>query len=312
MLQLVVPALLDPWPGPIATPRLPALERLIARADRKPAPTSCSETLFTLFHIPSEQRATAPFCWLGLTGERPEGWVMHADPVHFRADRDQLLLFSLPEGDLTEEEAALFVSTFNQHFADDGITLHAPHPQQWFIVLVEPPNATFTPLVQASGRSVESSMPQGAEAQRWRQLLNEVQMLFFPLPLNDRRSARGALPVNGLWFSGAGCLPDTVAGAPMLESSDEDCLVRGLSRSAAGEDAMIRLSLVRNVESALMMSDRAAWLLALQQLDERVDDLLRQGTELMLYPCNGYGWHWKPAMNRRFWRRSRALGKERG
>src|SRR6185295_12749511 len=37
-----------------------------------------------------------------------------------------------------------------------------------------------------------------------RRLQNEVQMLLYTHPLNDRREARGALPLNSFWLSGCG------------------------------------------------------------------------------------------------------------
>jgi hypothetical protein len=53
-------------------------------------------------------------------------------------------------------------------------------------------------------------MPQSpanpAGSQLLKRLQSEAQMLFYTHPVHDARTARGLLPVNGFWVSGAGAL----------------------------------------------------------------------------------------------------------
>jgi len=60
------------------------------------------------------------------------------------------------------------------------------------------------PLDEARGRDIDSLLPGGDEAMRWRSTLNEIQMLLYQHPVNDAREERGAAPVNSVWFWGAG------------------------------------------------------------------------------------------------------------
>ena len=303
MLHLIVPALGHPWPQPgYEPPRTPALDRLLARADFVPGAASYAETLFDLFQVPADCRATAPFCWLGLKGEPPPGWVMHADPVHFHPDRDRLLLFTLAGDAVSPGEAQEFVQAFNGHFSGEGMELHALAGQHWFLLLEREPAARFTPLEQAVCRALEEAMPEGAEAARWRQLMNEVQMLFFQLPVNQAREARGELVVNGLWFAGPGRDATPVGCAPRLVSASDDPLLRGLLRGAAEQDENERLLPFPYLEEAIRQQDGTALATALQRLDTLVGELVRKEPELRLHDCNGRNWHWRRRMRWRLWR----------
>jgi hypothetical protein len=50
-----------------------------------------------------------------------------------------------------------------------------------------------------------------------RRLQNEMQMLLYTLPANDEREARGLLPVNSFWVTGAGVLDRQIAPAAGVE-----------------------------------------------------------------------------------------------
>jgi hypothetical protein len=52
-----------------------------------------------------------------------------------------------------------------------------------------------------AGRSIEPFLPSGEDGARWRRHFNEAQMV---LHGHARNEARGALPVNSVWFWGAG------------------------------------------------------------------------------------------------------------
>ena len=303
MLHLIVPALGDVLARPgLETPKTPALDRLLARADSTAGAASYAETLFERFHIPPGARATAPFCWFGLSGERAPGWVMHAHPVHFHPDRDRLLLFALPEGSVSASETQVFREAFNDHFAGTGIVLYALAGQHWFVTFQDAPAARFTPLEQAVGRALEEAMPEGEEAGRWRRLMNEVQMLFFQLSANQAREGRGEATVNGLWFAGPGRDATPAGSAPRLVSASDDPLLRGLLRGAAERHPEERLLPFPWLEEALEQQDGAALVTALRRLDILVAELVRKEPRFRLHDCSGRSWSWSRAMRWRIWR----------
>lgn len=253
---------------------LPALEKILARgrAESQRA-VSLEAALCGLFDVPGAPVAgiSAVFDGLG------EGCWLRADPVHVRLQREQVVL--LPDVQVSPDEARQLCASLNEHFAGQGMEFFAPHPQRWYVKLAELPDIATVPLSQAAGHNIHGNLPAGAEARRWHQLFNEVQMLLFAHPLNAAREARGAVPVNSVWFWGNGggdiaprCAYDSV-------SSDE-VLVQMLAsaagvqfadwptswRSEAGGDR--QLLAWTGLRSALRRGDLAAWRQALVDFEK--------------------------------------------
>ncbi len=322
MIHLLVPGLFGPFPrfeGEPGLPRLPALERLLARADPARGPSSYARALFRLFGVDvagldDAQLPTAALCHHADSGGAAEPrYLLHADPVHLRPDQDRVLGFDFasaeetaPARALGPEEAQAFARAFNAHFADDGLELRVPHPARWYLALERAPQVDFHPLAEMVGRNIDLFLPQGPEAGRWRAWMNEIQMLFHDLPVNQAREARGAWPVGGLWFSGGGRMPSVPGGWVSSSSLDREscCLARGLMMRARhpGSDPLV---IVQGPGRAVLDGDPAAWAAALRDLDAALPGMLDE--DLMLYGCDGRQWHWRPAMRRRWWRRPRPL-----
>jgi hypothetical protein len=311
-LQLVVPGLFDGVAGtapPGETPSLPNLERLLARSGRRAGPAGYAETLFELFGVarpPAADLPTAAVCYLADSGQRPDGYLLHADPVHLVPDQDRVLLFAVPPESITAATSHAYVQAFNAHFAADGLELVAPQAARWYLKPATPPQLRTTPLPQVAGRNIDPYLPRGPDAAPWRQLLNEVQMLFHPLAAEADRP----LPINGLWFSGGGVLPDAPARALQLRG-DRDPLLRGLgvlASPAVGSeplDCQVNLKLL----ASCLAGDAAGRDQALLALERALPQLLQQGQgRLALYPCNGTVFHWRRLDRWRLWRRRRPFG----
>lgn len=141
-LDLLIPGLFGPVPIPPAdVPPTPALDRLLARAERVPAESGLEAALLGRFGVaPGGDLPSAPFSRLADDpGADPTGWWLHADPVHLRPDRDQLRLFDARHLAVTREEANALVALFNAHFAADGLRLEAPLPGRWYLQAEHPP-----------------------------------------------------------------------------------------------------------------------------------------------------------------------------
>lgn len=312
MTCLVVPGLLGELPrfdDPGALPRFTSLERLLARGNRLPAPKGYAGTLFDLFGVPLAQGGdlpTAAVCCHAEHGACPDAgdFLLHADPLHLRPDQDRLLGFDFHHQPLTADEARQFAEAFNAHFAQDGLRLLTPHPIRWYLEVDHAPRLRTHPLVDVVGRNIDLFLPKGEDARRWRSWMNELQMLFFELPVNALRESQGQLPVNSLWLSGGGCLPSVPVGSGFRELESDCPLARGLQQHVKIHDQQ-RLLIWKTPERALLDADPGAWISAVTELDQVVEDLL--GEELFLYPCEGEAWHWRPSMRHRFWRRTKPL-----
>lgn len=291
--------------------RYPALETLFIRSQVQPA-AGVTDELAKLFGLPAGFGG-APFMRLADTGERDSGFYFRADPVHLAPDRDQLVMLPLSVLQVQAEEAQALAETFNRTYASDGYRLDTPHPERWYLRVPAPLECVTHEPVMVAGGSVFECMPQGEDGQRLRQLMNEVQMLFYEQPVNLAREAAGRPSINSLWLWGGGCLPETPITGPDRVLTDIP-LVVGLARSAGSDysnwtgtwdmslksgDQLIAVDCIS--ESALTQLEA--------QLAVPLLHALRQGRvdALIIYPGNQCCYRITQASLRQFWRRRRSL-----
>lgn len=180
---------------------LPALEKILSRANPEPLPeTSLEDWLCQAFGV--TERSIAPVTLRAEEVEPGAYYWLRADPVNLRILHDQLML--QPVMPIEENEAAQLCATLNEHFSGDGLQFHAPHPQRWYLQLQEDPCIDTTSLAQVVGKNVHQFLPQGPEGLRWHGILNEIQMLLYTQPINEARELRGEWGINGLWLWGGG------------------------------------------------------------------------------------------------------------
>lgn len=309
--HLLFPGILGPAPEPAgALPSLPGLEALLARADRLEGPAGFADAAFALFERPRIADADLPsaaLCYAYQTGTVPDRWVLHADPVHLRADRDSLLLFDADVLDVHDEEAAACERAFNSHFGDEGLRLYAASARHWYLLSDADPAVSTSPLDDVNGRDIDAYLPNGRRQHAWRQRLNEVQMLFHGLDLNQAREAGGEPTINGVWFSGGGRMPDR-GTTTIGRVEGRSLLVSALAGHAdvVGHD---QLCVDDSAWRALLHADRQAWEDALLRIDDSLDDHLADAEICWLHCCNGVSYRWRASMRRRFWRRRQPLDK---
>jgi hypothetical protein len=197
------------WPAsagnePYSGIALPALEIVLARGRRARTPgASLERWLAAQYRLP-DALPLAPFSLRGDGGEPGADWWMRADPVHLKVHGDQLVLADASRLAVTPEESRECVEALNSHFASDGISFIAPHPQRWYARTATEPRLHTTPTLEAAGRSVEALLPQGEDGARWRKVINEAQMLLHEQPCNETREQQGRLAINSIWIWGPG------------------------------------------------------------------------------------------------------------
>ncbi|RDH81779.1 MAG: hypothetical protein DIZ77_08320 [endosymbiont of Seepiophila jonesi] len=330
-LHLLLPGLLGPMPSLKAAGcevGVPVLERILARADQAEAPGhDLSTTLFSLFGMAAQPGRDLPegaVNYLGNGGTPGETCWLRADPVHLRPDRDRLLLFNPELLDVEQAEADEIAGQINAHFAEDGIRLETPLPAHWYLHLEKCPDLVTTNLEQVVGRNIDAFLPSGPDAAKWRALSNEIQMLLFNAPLNQRREALGRLTINGLWLSGVGTLPK-LEKAPFERIIGEDPTCRGLAQLAGMQPQAIPeniadvwlpegeiLLTVTDLLSSVLNADPFRWVEQLATLEKKVQQLTesmkaRKNARIHIYPCNGKRYTLQKKRGYRFWRRSRPI-----
>lgn len=328
-IDCLIPGLFGPIPVPPEDlPGLSSLARLLGRAvvgsTRGTDPMTALFERFGIEPEPDQDPPSAPFCRLACgSGLAQEGYWLHADPVHLRADRDRLLLFDARDLGLAQAEADALVALFNAHFSADGLRLENPAPDHWFLHLEATPRLSTQPLAEAAGRAVERSFLRGEDASRWMQWLNEAQMLFHASQVNLDRERAGRPTVSGIWPWGGGRLPQAPPRAPYGLVFARDLLALGLAAAAgietrplpehprelSADDAAAPVLVSWDaLRSALLAQDAAAWAWDLSRFAEWLDGLAeriqaRELGEVRLYPCDGTCYLLTRATLKRFWRR---------
>lgn len=136
-----------------------------------------------------------------------DSWLI-IEPVHLHATRDHLVLIPPKQLEIPpEEELSLRLSALEslQSFFSDEIIFT---PRQWYCKSGQFETLkTYTPL-QAQGRNIDIWMPKDTTiagvARKWRQLQNEIQMIWHDHPINQARIQHGNVPINSIWIYGIG------------------------------------------------------------------------------------------------------------
>lgn len=301
-------------------PALPGLERMLSRGR--------VDTGLPDWVRPASAAA------LGLLGEGldpGDHYWLRADPVHLQPDQDFLLLWDAAALSLSREETDALVSTFNTHFAEDGVALLAAAPDRWYLRMPESLDVVTRPPGEVSGRNIGHFMPGGPDAPRLEQFINEVQMLFHDHPVNRERSQSGRPAVSSVWPWGGGILTDAPAAAPS-EEADQTVLARdpvllGLARHQGRESGPVPASFedwlsadipdarvqLEQGSMAAREGDGPGWQAALEALDRDwwlpAVRALGGGrlAELVLWSERLGGYRLTRGLNRRFWCRRQRL-----
>ena len=224
---------------------LDGLDRLLARAEHAAPPAEAGDSLealaFRCFGYASPSAGAdwpvAAFTALVDCGAEGAGeFRLRADPVHLRADINDLVLFDASDIGLSPDDAVALARTVNDALGPDGPCIDAAHPHRWYVAPDAPARIATTPLSRAAGARVSETLPRGPDAPRWHRWMNEVQMALHECPVNVERERRGAAPVNSVWVWGAGSLPPAGdAPAPFARVWTDDALLRGLARHSGVE-----------------------------------------------------------------------------
>lgn len=162
----------------------------------------------------------------------------------------------------------------------------------------------FLSLNDIPGRRLDEVLPTGRDARRWCRLINESQMVFHQFRALDRVDQRSL----GLWFWGAGSIPDAPAARLKIIDDFDEPRLSGLAR-------WLELTRVSTDEAAGFERDQTVllhWPLfgrdpasALQQLDSVWLKGARRPVELV---GSRGRWQLAPADRYAFWRRGAVHG----
>jgi hypothetical protein len=256
----------------------PGLKRWLGRGDRLADARRGREiALSEAFHVPGTTLPVAALLREHLAHDAGGNPWLCADPAYVRVEANGARLLACGgELQLTREDAESLAHPLRPLFGDAGAPLELTSPTIWALRL--PPGAELPEFVspeEALGANLLDHLPQGDAGRRWRALFNEAQIILHSHPVNAARRERGLMPVNALWFWGAGALPMWVKSDLKLAISD-DPLVHalagraGVGAGAVSPDALGRLqrggNCLLDLDSRQADEIGSAWVPRLQRL----------------------------------------------
>ncbi len=199
-LTIVLPGLARVLEQKINNSVIPdCLSTIIAKSHFHRDPTGLTRLLFNHFSQTPIPGSDLPIANLMSQSSS----VLCADPCYLHPDRDRLLLFSENMA-LTIEESTALIAEIQPLLVEFGGELIYHTPENWLLNLDAMPDLTFSALTEVSGKAVDDFLPQGADRHNWIRLWNEIQMQLYDSEINQQRISDGKLPINSVWFWGAG------------------------------------------------------------------------------------------------------------
>lgn len=240
-----------------------------------------------------------------LAGDAGDASWLSADPAWVQPDLNGARLLACGRMQLSMAEALALAEPLQPLCDEAGMQLQVTMPDRWHLRL--PPATSlpaFAPPEQAMGEDLSQHLPAGAEGQRWRILLNDIQVTLHQHPLNTDRRGRRLPPVNSLWLWGGGQLPGPLHSNLRGAISDEpllQALVRHVGLAA------------RERSPASVASADAGWLIDLQDLPAAEIELqwwptlqgLLRRQSVALHFASGERWLHRRWHRGRIWRRAR-------
>ncbi|MDW5442282.1 phosphoglycerate mutase [Polaromonas sp. SM01] len=133
---------------------------------------------------------------------------------HWQVGADHIMLSPPDQLAVDEATSQALLAAMAPYFLEDGITLqpYGQLPGTWLATGEVFRGLRSMSLDRLRGRRLTPAVLDavGAPAATLRRLQNEMQMLLYTHPANDRRQQQGLGPVNSFWITGAGVLDHAV------------------------------------------------------------------------------------------------------
>ena len=212
---------------------------------------------------------------LGLRVDEGVWFILH--PAHIHIARDHLVLTDIRQIGLSEADSRELFEAALPLFDEAGRTLAYGDANTWFLRADDWQGLQTSTPDATCGHNIDIWMPQGDGAPAWRKLQNEVQMLWFTHPLNQRREMQGRQSVNSLWlWGGASAQPSTPGQRQVFNLPDSFAGLGQYARTASADAAIVEV-IDAKPEHGLLVLDQliqpaltgewSSWLQQLQTLE---------------------------------------------
>ncbi len=162
-------------------------------------------------------------------------------PAHWHLGTDQVSQMDPAALVLNEAASRELFDAVKALFTTEGFAFAYGSAQRWYLAHDSLATLRTASLDRVIGRNVDRWLTDDPAVRLVRRLQNEVQMLLYTHPINDRREAQGLLPVNSFWLSGCGVAQRASGPSPAVD---------------------------RRLRGPALADDWAAWAQAWETLDE--------------------------------------------
>lgn len=128
------------------------------------------------------------------------GYWLRADPVSIEAGADAVFMRNMADLQLDAAEQEQILTAINAFLQADGMRIYPLTKSAWYLhsqMLIH----CQTPSPQRlSGQMIDAQVFKHKNAQDWRPLFTELQMLLYQHSVNIKRREKGLPEVTALWF----------------------------------------------------------------------------------------------------------------
>jgi len=126
--------------------------------------------------------------------------------IHLKADMYNAIVVPFEKNQTNDDDISRIINSLGDLFKVD-CDIHEVQDGLWLMHLKQCIPAQHYPhFLSVVGRKADPFIEQSKEALPWYKLMNEMQMFMHQHEINRNRLELGLLPINSLWFWGAGNL----------------------------------------------------------------------------------------------------------
>lgn len=201
-----------------------------------------------------------------------EGFWLTMNPVHIHIASDHLVLTDQRRLSMSKEEALILFEAAKEICTEANKTLIYGDEKNWFLRADDWHALQTASIDAASGHNIDIWIAEGDKAKQWRQLQNEIQMLWHINPVNEKREERGEALINSVW----------------LHSGSHQINTNALTLAATHPTQLVDIEqysvntnlLIDDMSEAAINSDWQTWFIQMQQLDKVVFAPLLQSLQI--------------------------------
>ncbi len=256
-IDLVIPGFfnlpLEEFDPNFLVSNLPALNKILTYSNSIPNEQADFESIIA-GSLGLTGRQTLPFAQAFVETkevDNPQRYLL-CRTIHLKADMHNALVIPLDNNNVNEDDSSLVLEDLQTFFSED-CELKPLENGLWLMRLKNcEPSDCYPHYLSVIGRKANQFIEQSKQALPWYKLMNEMQMFMHQHPINQNRLTTGLLPINSLWFWGAGEKPKFDDNKAQWFCDDEE-LIRFADSSNIRHHSLDQLTQTKSRENSVVI-----------------------------------------------------------